>query len=219
MRRALVLGNGESRASVNIEHFRSSHTLIGCNAIHRDLLVDQLVCCDQRMVREALENPQYKEIPIWVRSEWYQFFRKIQKNKNIRELPQLPYQGTKRQDEPRNWGSGTYAVLLAALEFDSVDLVGFDLYGNNKRVNNIYKGTSNYSGRDSSAVDPNYWIYQIGQIIKLFPRTRFNFINRQEWEMPESWKNKNARKLNIIIDQDLNTLYNLHTEVLGIIPL
>ena len=81
MKRALVLGNGESRASLNLESFRNSHTIIGCNAIHRDLLVDHLVCCDQRMVREVLENQNYKTIPIWVREEWYTFFRKIQKNK------------------------------------------------------------------------------------------------------------------------------------------
>lgn len=210
MRRALVLGNGESRSSLNIESFRQTHTIIGCNAIHREIIVDHLICCDQRMIREALENPLYKTVPIWVRPDWYQFFRKIQKNKNINELPDLPYEGSLRQDKPINWGSGPYAVLVALfLGFDRIDIAGFDLYGIERRVNNIYKGTKNYAGRDTSAVDPSYWIYQISKLIVVHPHVEFNFINRQGWQMPENWKKENARKLSTVVDQDVNILYNL----------
>lgn len=213
MQRALVLGNGESRASLNLELFKNSHTILGCNALHRDFLVDHLICCDQRMVREVLENQDYKTIPIWVREDWYNFFRKIQKNKNIRQLPDLPYSGKNRADESRNWGSGPYAILTAlSLGHTAVDLVGFDLWGIGKRVNNLYKGTKNYSGRESSAIDPSYWIYQISKLISLNPNIEFNFINRQEWDLPTEWRTNNVKKTNITVDRSVNTLYNLQIE-------
>jgi hypothetical protein len=49
----LVIGNGESRASVNID--KLNYTKIGCNAILRDFSVDHLVCVDRPMLLEALE--------------------------------------------------------------------------------------------------------------------------------------------------------------------
>ena len=57
MSQAVVVGNGESRRSVNLESYRSTHALIGCNGIHRDIKVDHLICCDRRMVAEAIVNP------------------------------------------------------------------------------------------------------------------------------------------------------------------
>ena len=52
---SLVLGNGESRGSLDIS--KVSCTKYGCNAIHRDYVVDHLICVDTRMVDEALKNP------------------------------------------------------------------------------------------------------------------------------------------------------------------
>jgi hypothetical protein len=57
MPQALVIGNGESRRHVDVSTY-TQHILIGCNAIHRDLAVDHLVCCDQRMVKEAVATKQ-----------------------------------------------------------------------------------------------------------------------------------------------------------------
>ena len=61
MSKALVIGNGESRRGIDLEIYRTTHTLIGCNAIHRDLVVDHLICCDRRMGAEATENPLTKD--------------------------------------------------------------------------------------------------------------------------------------------------------------
>ena len=66
MSKALVIGNGESRRDVNLETYRSTHTLIGCNAIHRDLIIDHLICCDRRMAAEATDNPQTKDTQIYL---------------------------------------------------------------------------------------------------------------------------------------------------------
>ncbi len=195
MSTVLVFGNGESR-----KHFKFSnqYPTIGCNAIHRDHKVDHLVCCDRRMVQEAIENPNIEDTQIYVRPSWYHYFRKILKNKNISKVPELPYTGETKKDNPDHWGSGAYAVLLAAsLNFNEVKLIGFDLYSKNNFVNNIYKNTKNYSSIDSVPVDHSYWVYQISQIFTYYPNTRFTIINEPGWEIPTEWKRLNVSFENI----------------------
>ncbi len=192
MPKAVVIGNGESRRDTNLEQYRQTHTLIGCNAIHRDMIVDHLICCDRRMAAEATANELTKDTLIYVRDHWFHYFRKIQKNKNVRQLPELPYTGELKRDHPDHWGSGGYAVLLAAsLGFDEIELIGFDLYPMGKSVNNVYKGTENYSRPDAQPVDPSYWIYQIAQVFK-YSNSQFIIRNRQTWEMPKDWQKNNV---------------------------
>jgi hypothetical protein len=171
--------------------------VVGCNAIHRDFVPDHLVCCDNRMVKEALQNPSVKK--IYTREKYYQEHRKIAKHKNVLRLPPLPYQGYQRVDDPVHWGSGPYAVLLAAdFGAESVDLIGFDLYSNDGKVNNIYKGTENYSRSDYQAVDPAYWILQIKQVFKHFPDNKFTIFNHFNWQPPRDWLCDNVKFGNIL---------------------
>lgn len=191
---ALVLGNGESRSKINLSNFLKDYTVIGCNALHRDFIVDHLVCCDRRMGEEAIISENTKTTQIYVREDWFKYFRKIKKDKRIFEVPKLPYEGNLKQDQPFHWGSGPYAVLLAAqLEYTTVILAGFDLYGINERVNNIYKDTKNYSKHDSNPVDPSYWIYQIGKVFQNYPNTDFIIWNNVDWKMPKEWQYPNVK--------------------------
>ena len=158
----LVIGNGESRASVNIN--KLNYTKIGCNAILRDFKVDHLVCVDKRMLVEAFDSSYHKHAQVHTRRNNFVHYRL---EKNIRMVPDLPYVGDQRPDDPIHWGAGPYAVLLAAkMTTDDVHLLGFDLYSTDNRVNNVYKNTANYSHAHKSAVDPRYWIYQIGKIFE-----------------------------------------------------
>lgn len=193
MSKALVIGNGESRRVIDLEQYKKTHTLIGCNAIHRDISVDHLICCDRRMAAEAVENVQTKNTFIYVRPHWFHFFRKIKKNKNIKLVPELPYTGELKRDDPEHWGSGGFAVLLAAsLDFNEIELVGFDLWPIDKSVNNIYKGTENYAKINSQPVDPSYWIYQIGKIFQIFHNKKFIIRNKTYWTIPEEWRKNNV---------------------------
>ena len=201
---ALAIGNGESRRSLDLNSIKSDFITVGCNALHRDFIPTHLVCCDARMVREALENPLTNNCQIHVRENWHQYFRKILKNKHIKLLPALPYQGTLRPDNHIHWGSGPYAVLIAAMqEVDTVYLVGFDLYGRNNLVNNVYKGTDNYQGSQTAAVDHSYWVYQISKIFDCFPNKKFIIVNHSSWNLPLEWQ-----KSNTSVVFQLNTLYN-----------
>jgi len=190
----VVIGNGESRRSINIQDLIGNTMLVGCNAIHRDAVVNHLICCDDRMVREAVENPNTASTFIHVRETSYQWFRKIQKHKNVILLPEIPNQENNRVDQPRNWGSGTYALLVASQipNIKKVYLLGFDLYGNDTLVNNLYKNTKNYSAGGSHAIDPSYWIWQAAKVFKLFPNINYTIVNFPIWKIPSEWQRNNV---------------------------
>lgn len=150
------------------------------------------------MVEEATNNPTTVDTTIHVREDWFKYYRKIQKRKNVRQVPVLPYRGERKQDQPEHWGSGGYAVLVAAsLGFNNIGLIGFDLYSYNNKVNNIYKGTNNYSKTESQSVDHSFWVYQIAKIFTYYPDLQFTIYNRAGWEMPGDWQQKNVRFENI----------------------
>lgn len=193
MSASLVIGNGESRKDVNIRAFSKDYISIGCNAIHRETVTDHLVCCDRRMVEEAVVSENTTTTSIYVRPDWFHYFRKIRKDKRIVQVPNLPYTGTNRQDQPLQWGSGPYAVLLGANVGSSIMMFGFDLYSSNDKINNIYKGTENYRPTESAPVDPSYWIYQIAKVFKHFPHKEFIIWNKQDWKLPREWNKPNVK--------------------------
>jgi len=180
-----VFGNGESRKDLDLNCI--TDLKVGCNAIHRDHYVDHLVCVDRRMVQEALDA-EFKG-KIYTRTDWSHFF----KNNPVTLLPDLPYKGNTKPDEPFQWGSGPYAVLLAAMLDDHINLVGFDLHSPNQFVNNVYKDTANYAESSKPAVDPRYWVYQISKVFECFPDKYFVVFNNTEWQMPSSWHLANVK--------------------------
>ena len=189
---ALVIGNGESRRHVDVTAYKQ-HILIGCNAIRRDIDVDHLICCDRRMAEEAVNNPNTKDTKIYVRDHWQHYFRKIIKNKHVHLLPEVPTRGEAKVNHAEHWGSGGYAVLLAAvLGHQEVTLIGFDLYPIEHSVNNIYKGSANYARTGAQAVDPSYWVYQIAAVFMYYPNTKFVIRNRSGWLMPTEWQKNNV---------------------------
>jgi hypothetical protein len=192
----LVVGNGQSRKDIDLLNLPLP--IIGCNAIHRDVIPECLICCDRRMAEEATLNPQMKDSKIYVRQLWYHYFRKIKKNKNINLLPNLPYHGTKKIDHPDHWGSGPYALLIAAeSEYQKIFMLGFDLYPQNQKINNIYKGTAHYSDENSAPIDPAFWIYQIEKIFQIYKQKKFVIFNDDFWKLPNSWNRTNVEFKNI----------------------
>jgi len=192
--KALVIGNGESRRSIDLENYRNDYVLVGCNAVHRDLEVDHLICCDKRMAEEAANATSTPT--IYTRSDWITYFKSTYTN--VEQLPELPYSGTLKQDLPINWGSGVYALLLATtLPVSTITVIGFDLYPTNDTVNNIYKDTVNYAKSSSRPVDYSYWVYQTAKLIELNPNKTFQFVNNEEWSIPSEWKKFNVQSLTI----------------------
>ena len=193
-----VIGNGESRKPIDINKLYGKK--IGCNAIVRDYFVDHVVCVDRRMVNEAITNHNNNFSYIYTREDWLPGFQNID---NLITVPELPYRGKTRPDEPFHWGSGPYAVLLGALLDNEVYLIGFDLHSKDNKVNNIYKDTENYDPSSKSAVDPRYWIHQIGKVFECFPKHKFFICAGQEWIIPNYWN-----RPNVSLDTYDKLLYN-----------
>ena len=204
MKYVTVIGNGESRKTFDLYQLEWLGATIGTNAVHRDFHPDHLVCCDRRMVQEAVNNSY--ENPVYTRSNWYKQFSFW---RNVLCLPELPYEGTKRQDDPWHWGSGGHAVNLACtMEPEFIILLGFDLWGSNNKFNNIYKSTENYNQADKPPTDPSYWVYQTAKLFELYPNVKFLQIQPDDWEPPQEWEQfdnffiDNYENLQILIDKN-----------------
>lgn len=179
----LIIGNGESRKNIDLNNVKMPK--IGCNAVFRDNYTEYLVCVDRQMIKEAVSCSADKDRQIYTRVDWNTRF-------GVNPLPDLPYQGNTKADDPFNWGSGPYAVLLGAMHSSQLHIIGFDLYSKDGNINNVYKDTTNYKSSTERAVDPRYWIYQIGRIIEHFPQTQFRFFQTDAWQLPSSWKKSNV---------------------------
>lgn len=175
----MVIGNGQSRQNVNLKSLNC--ITVGCNAIHRDFCVDHLVCVDRKMAQEASLHPR-----LYTRQDWISSFPKAI------PVPPLPYDGDKRHDEPFNWGSGPYAVLIACKLSTDIHLLGFDLYSEDKKINNLYKDTENYNDYTHRAIDPRYWIAQIGKLFEIYPAKQFTIHQPEGWELPKYWCKENV---------------------------
>ena len=180
----IVIGNGQSRQKINLNNYNEEK--IGCNAVIRDLHIDHLVCCDKKMVKQSLALGFN---PIYTRDRWVKDFNMSE----VVALPDLPYKGTKRQDDPFHWGSGPYAILLATQMSKYIKLVGFDLYGINGKLNNIYANTNGYKNIADEQVDWSYWVYQIAKIFEYNSNIQFTIYNLANWECPIDWQFKNIK--------------------------
>ena len=127
-----VIGNGESRKTFDL-HSIDTH-IIGCNAIHREFICDQIVAVDRRMVTEIVANPDYINVPVYTRPNWIGDFTQFP---NVRLLPELPYKGPERRDEPWHWNTGPFAIVIACyMNPKTINLLGFDLYSVNNTIKN-----------------------------------------------------------------------------------
>lgn len=184
---SLAIGNGESRKGIDLNKIPND-LKIGCNAIVRDYRVDHLVCVDRRMVRESLNHVNCPN-HVYTRPDWINEFKKYS---SVKSVPDLPYQGNQRADDPFHWGSGPYAVLLAANLSNTITIIGFDLWSEDQHINNLYKGTDNYNLKTHRAIDPKYWIHQISKVFQHYPDKYFVVLNNKNWSLPDIWKLNNV---------------------------
>lgn len=181
---AFCIGNGESRTGLDLEQFKQYGKIYGSNAIHRDTVCDELVCCDKRMVQEAMYN-KYKGT-IYTRPDWYNQFATPQ----VRCLPSFQWPESSKWTKHFHWGSGLHAVYLACKQgADICVMIGHDFYGTDGKHNNLYKDTPNYWDSDHHAIDHSYWVLQFGILFAYFPQTTFIFCQPDinTWKVPSNW--------------------------------
>lgn len=178
MLRALVVGNGQSR--LKIKQVPTCTTVIGCNAAYKHFDCDEIVAVDKRMVDEVLTKTN---ITVWTRID---HVHELFNNTRIKVLPRVLGDQQQRMFNPINWGSGSYALLLAASHFENVSCIGFDFYSYDQYVNNVYKGSTNYAPATASAVDPAFWIEQVSLILDHFDSCSFTFYKDTLLPFPEN---------------------------------
>lgn len=178
-----VIGNGESRKGFALNGIKDY--TIGCNAIHRDFICDEYVAVDRRMVNELLKNEKNQNKSIWTRKEWIE---KYNKSPSVKQLPELPFNGTNKVDQAFHWNSGPFAIYLACLyNPKEIHLLGFDLYGIAGLMNNVYKDSVNYAKQTDRATAEHFWVYQLSKLFELYPEIEFKQHQRANWKIPKEW--------------------------------
>ena len=111
------------------------------------------------------------------------------------------FEGPRKSRRSFHWGGGggewSHAVLQASLLSKKIKLIGFDLYSNTRKINNLYKDTKNYDPSDKDAIDPRYWIHQIGKVFECFPKKKYTIYQKADWNIPKAWNFSNVSVDNI----------------------
>lgn len=167
--KAFVLGNGKSRLKFDLNELKLRGKIYGCNGLYRDFTPDVLVATDRPMATEIEESGYSEHNEFWTRH---------------------PNSGKKSNKIDINFGfsSGPIAVSLAARNSHKpIYLIGFDLIGNNGKVNNVYAGTPNYVSVDNKETYWGNWSQQILTIMRdQFPHSKFiRYVEPGSFTPPE----------------------------------
>lgn len=146
---AFVLGNGVSRAALDLDQLAAAGTVYGCNALYRTWTPTVLVATDQHIARAIQESGYARQHRFYTR----------------RPLPRLGAQVVPR--EYFGFSSGPIATALAARDgHDPVYLLGFDMGPDHVgRFNNIYAGTEFYKCTNSEPTFTGNWVRQMVRVM------------------------------------------------------
>jgi len=201
MNRIFVLGNGESRRCINLKHLHQYGKMYGCNAIYRDYPdIDLLVSVDENMISELVREKVYTKTQVCVRKPSKNNGRS-KKRGGRGKVPSLhPFLFNIEKMLPKDRGmmSGGVALELAAIELErlgggEIFLLGFDVFGHvdsqtgKHAVNNIYKGTPNYTSPDSAPVTTVRWCPMTYTVIEEHPSIKFYKMNGPGVCIPSEW--------------------------------
>jgi hypothetical protein len=162
---AIVLGNGKSRLNIKLNGLKSFSTIYGCNALYRDFTPDHLIAVDAKMINEIIKTDYQKENLVWTNHN-----KLIENTEYLNFLPQH-----------RGWSSGPTALWLACLNNHlTIYIIGFDFYGIDGLVNNVYAGTFNYKQEHEPATFFGNWLFQTNQIIIDYPYVNFIIVGNDK---------------------------------------
>jgi hypothetical protein len=159
---AFVLGNGVSRASIDVDHLMRLGPVYGCNALYRTHAPTALVATD-RPIAEEIQNSGYS-----LRHRFYT--RRPRPMTGAQAVPR-PYFG---------FSSGPIALALAAAENANsrVYLLGFDLGPTlSGRFNNVFADTQHYKKSEAAPTFTGNWIRQMITVMRDHPDCQFRRVH------------------------------------------
>ena len=148
-----VIGNGESRRSINIDNLKG--VKYGCNAIYRDYWTDYLFCKDKGISNEVTFAGCWKDRRVLFQHRWRNDSESRDAYKRICYWD-------------KDWPDcGTAALRLATINACKylndewkypggveVHMIGFD-YDKTGKHNNIYKSSNNYPLKINPKIFPS----------------------------------------------------------------
>lgn len=157
MTQAFVLGNGVSRAGIDLARLQACGKIYGCNALFREFEPDVLVATD-RPIAAHIQQSGYSADHVF-------YTRRPLPDLGARTVPK-PYFG---------FSSGPIAVGLAAMDqHQLIYMLGFDMGPSPaKTINNLYAGTEFYKPVTAPPTYTGNWLKQLVQIINENKTTHF----------------------------------------------
>lgn len=176
MTKAFVLGNGRSRLDVKLKKLSKRGTVYGCNALYRDYTPNYLIAVDPKMIVEICEKGYQLENEVWT-------------NPNSRYDR---YKNLKFFKNPRGWSSGPTALMKACQDgHKELFILGFDYYGIDNQVNNVYADTPNYKRSTESAIYYGNWMRQTETVMKEFSDKYFYRVISPVTKIIPEWSQLN----------------------------
>jgi hypothetical protein len=176
--KVFIIGNGESRQGIDLNGLKTYGPVFGCNALYREFEPDYLISVDRPMTEEINHSGYAKKHKVYVRY--------------IDSCPD----GVKLWDfinARMGWAAGPCAMELAAQPFKmgfnqpTFYIIGFDLYGIGGKINNIFKGTSNYKTSEKTEITCKNWIKQLDESFRENENIIFKKVGDMKDERPEIW--------------------------------
>ena len=129
-----------------------------------------LIAVDVKMINEIISAGYHKTNEVWTNP-----------NKGIISKNHLnlfnPHKG---------WSSGPTALWLAASRnHRHIYILGFDYYGLNGKLNNVYADTFNYKKSNDVATFHGNWLNQTERVVQEFKQTRFYRVVESEKSIPD----------------------------------
>lgn len=154
---AFVLGNGQSRQSLNLTALIQLAPVYGCNALYREFEPSVLVSTDAP-ISKAIQESGYSQKNV-------HYTRKPLPALGARRIPQQYY----------GFSSGPVAAGIAALDrHRKIYLIGFDLGPSRTgHFNNIYADSEFYKKSSATPTYTGNWVRQLTTIARDFPQTDF----------------------------------------------
>jgi hypothetical protein len=176
---AVCIGNGESRASFNLDLIGKHRGGIlaadklqsyGCNALYRDFPPDFLVATGG-MVKEIAESGYCVSHIVYTNGQYI-----IEYPNSFYLIPQNP-----------SFNAGTIAAYLACFDGHSkVFLLGYDFNHGLEPVNNIYKNSNGYAKGDELQDNTKFWTLTLTQVIRTYPDVDFvRVVPTKTYWMPD----------------------------------
>ena len=158
---AFVLGNGRSRAPIDVNQLILLGKVYGCNALYRTHYPHVLVATD-RAISEEIQRSGYA-----LKNKFY----------TRRPVPELGALEVPAQYF--GFSSGPLAAAIAAQDKNQeIFLLGFDLGPSETgKFNNMYADTPYYKRSSDAPTYTGNWIRQIQKICQDYPRAIFTRVH------------------------------------------